>query len=1054
MSNLTKRTMNELKFRNSFFQKENMNEEYIKVGLKPEDVFNPSQIDNYINPQKTKEELINEKIKSGKKLNSAEKIQYEHISKKLNEKKALDLIKIEEFKKNGSGDPPETEEGKIILLLHYLNTYIETKKNVPICNIYLKFQKEGYTLSPELISKYKLILEKMENVVNESDLIELQFTKFYDTMPPLNINGFKKFDPWQCKVIENINKGISTILSAPTSSGKTVLSAYTTLKGRSLFVVPTEALAWQISAYIGSFLNKDIPILTDTFNSIPKDNCPCLNNKNANLELTCAICTLPTRDKIIKNLNNAITIVGTPNAILNYLPLINNNFDWIIMDEIHMIGKPEGQAMELIAKVFNNVKFLALSATIGNIDEINAWFKKLNPKRDVENIICDKRFFNLQKYYYNSKDDVLNVLHPLALVNINDFEDGSILKKNLQATPTDTWLLYSKLKKEFTDLNKLNHQTYFGKREIINLDRVNTYFMELIKFMASVVTTEKDKISTIIDNFKNTDLPDETTDLVKLAFKLKELNKTPAIVFQVNTLACVKMFMEFGKNVENMEKTEFPTFYNDKIDDHNKHAKLLTSIERAKKKIIKENKLWDVAKKEASDSEESENDENDENGLKKLINKLNAINLQSIFEPHYKYNFNPTQVFKEEKIMEINNSLKSWFPQEKGGQPHKIIRLLWRGVGIYAKGLPDPYLRLIQKLTHDRNISILFSDMSLVFGVSMPIRTTIIYNNPYVADNLDNMLYHQMAGRAGRRGLDKQGNVIFAGYKWDRIKDLSICSIPNISGMESTEYTIPHANKMSQQKNKLNWDNVLTNSLNEKYNLKNEEIVKLNDNYNNKWSFALNKDINHLWMMWTLRNSGLYEPLIIAYLLPIINEKFNSVDDYTNTNTQNILFYLLSNFLDYKIEENDEENKKITDDLKKLDIQVPEKIDNRIWLSFKMNKIMNISNTDCENNEMRNRLLYLSQKLIAIQMYFHHNNSIILTKLLGKLIRRICNIYHDSSLLIKPIINEKEYQSEIMNELINYPSFSYYYYDELVVNNKNSGIINIDDKENEEHYDD
>ena len=47
-------------------------------------------------------------------------------------------------------------------------------------------------------------------------------------------------------------------------------------------------------------------------------------------------------------------------------------------------------------------------------------------------------------------------------------------------------------------------------------------------------------------------------------------------------------------------------------------------------------------------------------------------------------------------------------------------------------------------------LAIIFSDESLVFGVSMPIRTTVI-----TKDNINSMMYHQMAGRAGRRGLDK-----------------------------------------------------------------------------------------------------------------------------------------------------------------------------------------------------------------------------------------------------------------------------------------------------------
>jgi superfamily II RNA helicase len=38
----------------------------------------------------------------------------------------------------------------------------------------------------------------------------------------------------------------------------------------------------------------------------------------------------------------------------------------------------------------------------------------------------------------------------------------------------------------------------------------------------------------------------------------------------------------------------------------------------------------------------------------------------------------------------------------------------------------------------------------------MPFRTVVILNDIH-NDNLDTMLYHQMSGRAGRRGLIKRG---------------------------------------------------------------------------------------------------------------------------------------------------------------------------------------------------------------------------------------------------------------------------------------------------------
>ena len=52
-----------------------------------------------------------------------------------------------------------------------------------------------------------------------------------------------------------------------------------------------------------------------------------------------------------------------------------------------MIGKDEGYAMEIIAKVLSDIPFLALSATIGNLEELTKWFQSLNKLRNVQNVV-------------------------------------------------------------------------------------------------------------------------------------------------------------------------------------------------------------------------------------------------------------------------------------------------------------------------------------------------------------------------------------------------------------------------------------------------------------------------------------------------------------------------------------------------------------------------------------------------------------------------------------------------------------------------------------------
>ena len=44
------------------------------------------------------------------------------------------------------------------------------------------------------------------------------------------------------------------------------------------------------------------------------------------------------------------------------LPELNNfKVDWLLLDEIHMIGKNEGYDMEQILKLYNNVPFRFIS---------------------------------------------------------------------------------------------------------------------------------------------------------------------------------------------------------------------------------------------------------------------------------------------------------------------------------------------------------------------------------------------------------------------------------------------------------------------------------------------------------------------------------------------------------------------------------------------------------------------------------------------------------------------------------------------------------------------
>lgn len=984
----------------SFYQKVfDPNEEpNRKMQLKPSNVIDPNIFHLYVNPTLTNEEIIFNKSKTSEKLSKKEKIILDNWLDKKDKAIKNDL---ENIKLLGLAARPETNEGKTILILETLSHGIKKNDKDLITNIYLRLMEDQFKITPELELKYNEQLLIMKRIINDVDLIEQQFTKFHSQMPPLNGNGFKKFDEWQIKVVKNIDANITTVINAPTSAGKTVLSGYAALKGRTLIVVPTNALAWQMSSYIGHVIGSNVPILTSTYQTNPK------------------------RDEMIELLNKAESIVGTAETIMDYLPFIKISFKWMIFDEVHMIGKPEGSGMEHIIKLIPNIPILALSATIGNTDEIVDWLKTISSEQTIQKVICTKRFFNLQRFYYNS--DELNCLHPFSLVDESSFEDESILSKSLQPTPPNIWDLSKKLGEVF-ELDELNPNKYFNRDKRIELEDAYAYFLELIKFMVIKYKSNKEEISNIISSYKHKDLQENDVSLVDLAYKLKSENKLPAIFFEKNTMACLEIVRNFAKTLDDMENTKYPKL----IDERLKQAKRAERQDKKNddKESDKNSKKETVQKIGSFTVKTSGSVKKDRKETKQMMGSITlkqdkygessvptvkeeAIEVIAIQEPHPDFNLNPSQFFSVDIVEMWVNNLKKYFPNT-GDTYHFIIKLLWRGVGVYAKGLPDSYLLLVQTLACKKQLAIVFSDISLVFGVSMPFRSVVVVRNKNIADDLDSMLFQQMSGRAGRRGLDKEGNVIFAGYSWDRIKELSISEPPIVKGQNNVIYTIAHANKISELKETgQDWKNTCKNFLDKSIDEEDiQEFVQGSEsNFKGGWSFSfLPENINHLQMNWKLRYTD--ECIISSFLITYLRRAFEDKDHVQEIN-QIALAHFLCRFISTISTDKDENAlidpeilslhpyNQILNKFEELDIDFPKMIDDRLFKSIQQNSIVKLDSYD-ELDELRQRLMTFGEKIKAIQHYCYHSKISGLSKLFGKLLTRIWWIYHTSSPIMRP----------------------------------------------------
>jgi ATP-dependent RNA helicase DDX60 len=128
---------------------------------------------------------------------------------------------------------------------------------------------------------------------------------------------------------------------------------------------------------------------------------------------------------------------------------------------------------------------------------------------------------------------------------------------------------------------------------------------------------------------------------------------------------------------------------------------------------------------------------------------------------------------------------------------HPYVKALRRGFGLYVDDShTQEYRRIVQGLAQQGKLAVVFSDSSLAYGVNMPFRTsTFVGDDPEL---LTPLMAAQMSGRAGRRGLDEQGNLVYLGMPWDRVKVLMLGCIPAIRGREPRYPTMALQHVLSQ----------------------------------------------------------------------------------------------------------------------------------------------------------------------------------------------------------------------------------------------------------------
>ena len=94
----------------------------------------------------------------------------------------------------------------------------------------------------------------------------------------------------------------------------------------------------------------------------------------------------------------------------------------------------------------------------------------------------------------------------------------------------------------------------------------------------------------------------------------------------------------------------------------------------------------------------------------------------------------------------------------------KMVSLLEKGIAIHHAGVMPVLREMVELLYSKGYIKLLFATETFSIGLNMPTKS-VIFMDAFKYDGSTNRILHsheytQMAGRAGRRGIDKIGNVI------------------------------------------------------------------------------------------------------------------------------------------------------------------------------------------------------------------------------------------------------------------------------------------------------
>ena len=489
---------------------------------------------------------------------------------------------------------------------------------------------------------------------------------------------------------------------------------------------------------------------------------------------------------------------------------------YIILDEIHSIGQAEDGVVWEQLLLLAPCPIIALSATVGNPEAFNSWLTATQQSSGFEMsmIIHQHRYSDLRKYVFSPPKrfafrgladrssfatlgldglEGLRHIHPIAsLIN-----KSRGMPDDLSLEARDCLSLYQSMSRHQTKdfpvdpalspLQKRSPQI-IRKADIIeweaSLKKLLKAWMandqspfekvhEDLSRSMEVINPVDEQVSkgTVSDRFHDdmaTINPDDLyATTLPLLCKLHERDALPAIFFNYDRHKCEGICKTLiQKLMEGEAQWKNASAWKAKLAGFEKWK-----AEQAK--IAGKRQAKNVPAKKGKGNEDSDSS-----------SKMDKLQEAASDEGNPYANFDPDAPVdgfhfacrSKADAAELN----AYYGQMKWRcLPSWLTDGLQRGIGVHHAGMNRKYRQIVEILFRKGYLRVVIATGTLALGINMPCATVVFSGDSIFLTALN---YRQAAGRAGRRGFDLLGNVVFQNISHGKICRLLSSRLPDLNG--------------------------------------------------------------------------------------------------------------------------------------------------------------------------------------------------------------------------------------------------------------------------------